>query len=558
MMIEASQIVKRYAAMESKRSPWDGIWDDLRRLIDPTARRIHQGAITSSAATEEVVDRYDVARLLDTTLAQAVQVTANGQLSHVTPVGEKWFSFDPPSSLAHSAGDFASWCGRATEVAQRAIAGSNFYDVIHRVFLDRTGYGVGCMYCGWSDKLGGLVFKSLPVGTYCPEEDEEGRVDTLFYRFNITPRQALQMFDVEGLDPRVVQMAADSKLQDDPLPFIHAVYPNGARTPGMEGNRDMAWVSVYVDEQHKRVVRVGGYDSFPFMVSRWTRWGDGPYGIGPAMIAAPVAKQANFLEAMADYACEKLTNPPVLIPAGFEHDIDSTPGGITYFDPSGRDSLPQEWQTSSAYQADMDRLQNKRDTIESICFVPLFRTISEQTKQMTAREVQERIGEQLSLFHPVFARLTVELLTPMLKRVLTLLIEHGVIPPPPVSVTRRAEGSSMAEFPDPQVLYSSRIALALKEQQTGGFYAMMELMVSLGQVAPDVLLIPNFSKAFREIARSRCIPEDWMHTDDEIAKLQEAQQEAKEAAAAPDAASKMARAVKDLGGPQQVQQFLGV
>ena len=274
------------------------------------------------------------------------------------------------------------------------------------------------------------------------------------------------------------------------------------------------------------------------------------------MFAMPTAKQANFLEAMADYACEKITNPPVLIPAGYKYEIDSTPGGHTFFDPSGKDSAPQEWQTTSGYQVDKDRLADKREVIENICFVPLFRTITEQSKQMTARDVQERVGEQLTMFHPIFARLTVEMLTPMLKRVLALLIEHRKIKPPASLAVKKEAGSSFASIPDPDIQYSSRVALALKEQQSAGFYSMMELLTQIASVSPGVLKIPNFEQAFRDIARIRCTPERWLHTPEEIEELEKQEQEAVAAAQAPEQLAKMSQAVKNVGGPEAAEQML--
>lgn len=547
----ALSIIKRYNIMESKRATWDSIWEDVRHLVDPSARNITTGGYSQ----EDTPDRYDIARLVDTTLCQSVQITANGQLSHVTPVGEQWFAFDTPAHVRDET--FAAWCSEATEIAQREIARSNFYDVVHEDYLTRTAYGIGCLFSTWSDKLGTLLFKEIPVGTYCVEEDDEGRVDTVFRRFYLTPRQAIMHFDKDMLPAQIIRDADHPAKQDNPVPFLHAVYPNLERDPAKDDNKNMPWRSVYVSEQHKKVVRESGFDSLPFHVSRWIRWGETPYGIGAGVLAMPAAKQANFLEVMADYVAEKATNPPILVPAGFKHDIDSTPGGITHFDPTGKDNMPQEWQTGSAYQIDKDRLADKRTVIEAICFVPLFRSITEQTKAMTAREVQERVSEQLTMFHPVFARLTVEMLTPMLKRVLSLLIEHEVIPPPPSSVMRRSEqNAALAEIPDPGVQYSSRIALALKEQQSTGFYSMLELIGQLGNVAPDVLNIPNFAKAFRDIARSRCIPEAWMRSEKEIEDRLAQQQQAAAAQQMPDAAQKYSQAVKNVGGADQAAELM--
>ena len=87
--------------------------------------------------------------------------------------------------------------------------------------------------------------------------------------------------------------------------------------------------------------------------------------------------------------------------------------------------MPREWLTGGSYQNLQDRLARKKEQIEQAFFVPLFELITQQTKQMTAFEVQQRVAEKGALFHPIFVRTVTEKLTPT--NLLTLDLSPGVV-----------------------------------------------------------------------------------------------------------------------------------
>lgn len=547
----AEDIIARMGRLEHKRNHIDGVYEQVRKVCFPMSRTVVAGTDTSS---DESIDRYEVTRLLDATAMKACQTLANGQLSHVTPVGETWFSYDPPHALLEDE-EAKAWFSQCTEIAQRAIAGSNFYSVIHETYLNRSAFGIGCLYTEWNERKQSLVFREEPVGSYCVEEDAEQIVDTVFRRFHLTARQAMQFFD--DLPERIRAQADDSSKQDERLEFIHAVYPRTGAGKGQKGALAMPWASVYVAVRDKAVVRESGYLDCPYAVSRWIKWGDTPYGIGPGVFALPTAKQANFLEAMTDFSCEKATFPSLLVPASFKYEIDSRPGGVTQYDPTGSDNIPREWQAANGYQFNKDRVMDKRAIIEDFFYVPLFQVVGEVTKQMTAREVSERVGEKLSMFHPIFARMTTELLTPMLRRIFFLMMENGRFSPPPPRVLQMGADGVATGVAVPEVQFSSRIALAIKSQQLNAFHSMLQILGGVAPVEQGVMDMVDIESSCRDISRTLGLPSHWLRSVEDVEKLRQARASAQQQAAAMQQMQGMAGAVRDVGGVDEAARMLG-
>lgn len=545
-MMTGEEIIKRCAQMENKRAQWESMWEQIRKIVNPMSAPI---STRGREGQSDAADKYDIVRLLDETAMQSNQTLSNGQLSNVTPVGEKWFAYEAPMNLTEDQ-EAKDWFARCTEIAQKEIAFSNFYSAAHEDYLNRGAYGIGALFTEWSERQQRLIFREEPVGTYCVEEDSEQMVDTLFRRYRLTARQAVIAFR-EGLPEEITKDAEDPKKCDKEREFIHAVLPRTMPGEGSEDKR-MPYASIYVDVKTKTIVKESGFDDFPYAVSRWIRWNDGPYGIGAGALALPTCRQSNFLEGLADYLTDKIASPPILVPSQFKNEVDSSAGGVTIYDGTEQ-GRPIEWQAGNptGYQIAMNRLELKKQAIKEIFYVPLFSAVSEESKQMTAREVMERVSEKLSLFHPIFARMTSEMLNPLLQRVFFILFKKQKFPPAPESVlTEDGSGLAMAD-----IQYSSRVALAIKAQQMSGFQSILDMTASVAKFDPKVLNIINFEQAIRDAAYILGMSTAWINKKEVIAEMNAKQEQAALEAQQTQETEQLAGAVNKAGGAQGIQEL---
>lgn len=553
----ALDIIGRNASLKNERSSWDTVWQSLADYIQPRKSQVTQ---TKTEGVDGFTDD-----LYDLTAVRSNMVLAAGQMNYVTPANERWCAYEAPAELkakteqSGGSDEASRWYQQCTDIAFRELGRSNFYLEVHELYLDRGGFGTANLFCE-EGKRSTLNFANHEVGTYSIAEDSEGIVDTLFREFELTCRQAVQMFGMENVGKSIREAYEDKKAQklDMKFTFIHAVYPRtDDRTPGRQDGANKPIASVYVSIVDKCVVRNAGFDEMPYFVSRFLKWGKSAYGYSPAIEALPTVKQVNFIEKQMDALAELAAFPRILIPDSLEGDVDLRSGGITVFDPNSANGVPKEWGTQGRYDIGQERVAAKQKAIEEAFHVPLFKMFAERDKQMTAREVIERVQEKLILFSPTFARMTTELLTPLLQRVFGILYRAGKFPEPPQSVfipTNDAVALAM-----PEVVYTSKIALAIKALENQSFMQFVEIVGPLLQVDPTVLDALDVDKALKGIGKNLSLPVDWLRSEDAIAQIRQQRAEAQQAQAQAEQAKLLAGAARDgsQADPAKLQQMAG-
>lgn len=511
----ATAVLQRHGEMTAARASWEGLWEDIARYVMP-----RKAGITAKSDSPN-----DEATLFDATAVRANMVLANGQLSWMTPMESRWFSVDVPSSM-ESEDEVKQWFKRCTEVMHGELARSNFYTEIHELYLDRGAFGPAAIIAE-SGRESALNFTKWDIGTFAISENDEGYVDTITREYEMTARQAALKFGEGALTD---SMRADLKNPKAGKKYtvIHTIYPRGPGEieMGKKDGPNKPYASVYVERGQKHVLLVSGFDEQPFFVTRYLKWKNSEvYGYSPGWSALPEARQLNFLEKQLDALAEVSAFPRILIPAGFDGDIDLRAAGVTYFDPNNGNALPREWATGGRYDIGKDRAEIRRAAINEAFHVDLFKMFAMLDKQMTAREVSERSAEKMIQFSPTFARMTTELFNPLLRRVFALLARAGKFPPPPQQLVM------IGAIPEPDISYNSRIALAIKQLENSSGFRTFEQQIPLWQMRPDMMDNYDLDEIARDMARNDGLPARWLMDEETVAqqRAQRAQQAAEAA-----------------------------
>lgn len=500
----ADAVCRRAAQLRSERAPYESRWQEIADYVCP-----RKADIAVKRAADDVRTQW----LSDVTAIHANDVLGAGQLAYVCPANEFWFKIQPRDPDASDA--LKAWYERATQILFSELACSNFYLEIHEHFLDRGSIGTACIYLQEGRK-NALNFLSVPPGTFSIDEDCDGMVDTVYREFEWTARQAAQRFGLEALHPQMREAAqsSDAAAAARKWPFIHAVEPRRGRDGRRLDAKAKPFASYWVDVEHRHLLDESGYDEMPYFVSRFLKTGTEKYGYSPAWAALPVIRQLNKIEDDLDVLGEKAAFPSILAPYDGAFEIDSRPGGITYYDAARPDAKPAEWQTQGRYDVGADRAEQKRRQIQSIFFNDLFNMMGQLDKTMTAREVAERSAEKLIQFSPTFARMIAELFTPLLTRAFAILARRGFFGEPPEGP--ETEGGRLAHF---DVQYVSKIAMAIKSLETRAFLQYVELLGIAAQADPAVFDNVDFDKASRALARNLSLPEQWLRPQYEVRRL---------------------------------------
>jgi len=529
------------AAMDTRRLPWDSLWQEQADICHPR-RSLSQHRAPHGITPE----RGQIASSFDGTAQRANRTLANGQAARITPMGARWFALRPPDDIADSQ-SAVSWYQYCGEILARALSASNFYNIAKEHYLDRGAFGTAATESLAGKGGKGLHFRSYPIGSYSVAEDDIAEIDTLTRLLRLTPKQILQMFGEETPEC-VMKKLADPNSALEPLEIRHTIRPRSMRDPRKIDKKNKAFESTYILVKEKILLREEGFDEFPLAVSRWETWGDSPYGWAPSLLALPEASQVNFIEQMKDTLLEVSAFPRVLYPSNLKGDVNFRALGLTCYDPANGQT-PQEWLTGGRYDIAKDGAADKRRAIEEAFYVPLFNAVSQLDRDVTATEVRAIVSESRELFHPIFANLIREFQGPLLKRCFNILLRQGAFPPPPPSVLgQSALGAFIAE---PAVEYTSTMALALEATQIANFADCINVLAPVAQFDPSVFDFLDTDRIGSEFFRYKGLQESFIRTPEAVEAVRQSRAEAMQAQQAAEAA----KAVGSLGGAEGIESL---
>ncbi len=502
-----SDLLGVHRALTVQRAAWDPWWDKLRDFVLP--RRLNKGE------RDLQPDVYATDRLSDTTAIEACQKLASGHMSYITPSHDVWFKWSAPDD---EGGDEAeAWYNQCSEIALRELSLSNFYTEVHECFLDRVALGTGSLFTG-STSDGRLRFTNIPCGQFACAENADGRIDTYVREFTYTAHQARTMFGEKALGPRAREILERGNAYDSVLRFLHIVRPRTRRNRRREQAAHMPFESVYISLDDRLIVEEGGYMEFPYLVTRFLKWGDGPYGLAPGRMCFPAIMQAQFLNRILDTLGELAAFPRILELANQVGEIDLRAGGRTVITPeAAAQHLPREWGTQGRYDVGLDRLTQKQEAIKRAFYLPMLELWSGNHAAMTATEVMARENERVLMFSPSFT-LFVSDLYPTMERIFSLLFRMGRFPSPPKAVLRRTpHGELMVR--EPRVVYQSRIALVLRRLQNDGMDRALQRLSMMLQTVPELADHVDWDQCFRLSARVDGAPESMLRPVKEVERL---------------------------------------
>lgn len=537
----SDNISRQVSALDGERTPWEGLWQELAEVVHPRRATIQK----QQPATP---DRSSLASTFDGTAMRANGTLAAGQSARITPMGARWFVLRPPADQQEN-GIALDYYHRASEVLSSKLLTSNFYNRAHECYLDRGAFGISALETTSGKDGKGLHFRTIPVGSYSIAQNNLDEVDTIASSCFYTPAQMAQEFGMDALPEEV------RKLYDDPSNRFTAkqevsrlIIPRIDRDPRKTDATNKAIASYHLHKASETVIRESGFDEIPVAVSRWSTWGDSPYGWAPAYHALPEASQLNFLEQMLDTLAEVAAFPRVLYPDGMKEEIDFAALGLTSFDPSNPNAVPREWLTGGRYDIGKDRSNDKRQAIKEAFFVELFNAISHLDPSATATHISAIVSESRELFHPIYSNMVREFLTPVLRRAFALLVRSGEIPPPPAEIL--SEDDLGLFLADPEVEYVSAMALALEQSHLTSIQDILTVTAPLAQLDPTFLDSINPSTLIPHFFHAKGLPSILLRSEKQLAELgaaRAAQAEQQQAMAASEA-------VRNLGGAQQTLQ----
>jgi len=534
---------KRWAALKTERASWDSHAQELAQFLLPRASRF------TTSETNKGGPKHN--KIYDNTSLRAVRILAAGMMSGLTSPARPWFR------LKHADDDLMEyepvkvWCSQVTRLILNVFGKSNIYRTLHQGYTELGVFGThASLVLPDFDTV--IHSTSLTWGEYAIATDAKGRVDTLYREFKMTAGAMAKEFGYEKCSPSV-RRAWDRGSIDEWFDVVHAIEPNRDRDERMLDNRNMPFKSCYFEpgtQQKGEYLRESGFKRFRGLAPRWQVTGQDIYGESPGMEALGDVKQLQHEQFRKAQGIDYMTKPPIGLPTGMKGmEIDTLPGGVSFFDQAGGGVQGQRQLFDVNLQLDhlLADIMDVRGRINSSFHADLFMMIASMDSsgdKMTATEVAERHEEKLLMLGPILERQHNENIEPLIDMTFEQLWDAGALPPPPPELEDQPLETELLGI----------LAQAQRAVQTGGIDRFFGGVMTAAQVDPAVADKVDGDAAVEIYGDALGIDPRILRDDKAVAQIRQqraaAQAEAAQQAKAKDAADTAASlgAVPTQGG----------
>lgn len=528
--MDADSILSHEEQLASRRSNFDTWWDEIARRVLPSEASF----TTISAEGEKRTER-----LFDGTPVTALERFAAVMEDLLTPRTQLWHQLAPEDESLAEDQEVKAYLEQVNKIlfSMRYSPRANFASQKHQGYLSVGAFGNSCMLI--DDDVGrGVRYRQIHMREIRWAEDHQGRIDTIYRRFCLEARQAVQKFGKKC--PEKIRDAAEKEPFKE-FQFVHAVIPNPDRKPGRQDYRGMPWASYYVFVDDKSMVDIGGYTSWPYAIGRYQLATNEVYARSPAMACWPAICTLNEEKKTVLRAGQKEVDPPVLLQEdGALEAFNMRAGALNYgMVTSDGSPLAIPFRTGANVPLGVELMQLEKQHIDDSFLVTVFQILMDHP-QMTATQVLEITQQKGVLLAPIMGRQHSEDLGPMIERELDIAAKAGLLPPMPDALIERG-----GEY---KIEYRSPLARAMRAQDGVAIARTLEALPAAIAVDQSAALVVDVPSAVRELAEINGVPAKLLRGADQIAEIarqQQMAQAAQQAAAmVPDMSDAMLNAAK--------------
>ena len=498
----AKKLLSRFDRLKTQRQNWESHWQEVADYMQPRKADVTKTRSKGDKRTELIFDSSPL---------QSVELLAASLHGMMTNPSTPWFSLKFKNGGMETEDEAKEWLESATEIMYSAFNKSNFQQEIFELYHDLITFGTAAMFIEEDDE-DDLKFSTRHINEMYISENDKGRIDTVFRKFRISARAAIQKFKTVSTNIAVIA----KKDPYEEVEILHAVYPRSDFNPVKQDKENMPFESVYLDADSGDELSVSGFKEFPFVVPRYLKASHEIYGRSPAMTALPDVKMLNEMSKVIIKSAQKQVDPPLLVPDdGFMLPVRTVPGGLNFYRAGTRDRIePLNIGANNTLGLNME--EQRRNSIRNAFYVNQLQM--QDGPQMTATEVIQRNEEKMRLLGPVLGRLQSELLKPLIDRSFAILMRKNLFPNPPEFLSGQ----------DIEIEYVSPLAKAQKSTELSSIMRAVEILGSLSNVAPVFDHI-NMDKLVRHLTSIVGVPQKILKPQAELnAERQEAAAQAEQ------------------------------
>lgn len=535
MSDDVNTILKHQAQLASERVNFDSWWQQVAYRVMPAEAQFTVQSEQGTHRTER--------------LFSGKAVTCNERFAAVmedllTPRTQMWHMLAPESEGLAESQSVKAFFEEVNKVlfTMRYRPRANFASQKHQGYLSTGAFGNSCMFI--DEEVGaGPRYKQIHMSEVHWAEDQYGALDTLYRRFKMRARNALQRFG-DQLPEKIRKDAEKNPFQQHE--FIHCVRPNAERIASRRDYRGMPWASYYVAVEAKQMLDVGGYTSWPYAIGRYMLATNEVYARSPAMACWPAILTLNEEKKTVLRAGQKEVDPPILLTEdGALEPFNLRPGALNH-GTVAQDGTPLAvpFKTGANVPLGLELMELESTEIDDSFLVTVFQVLVDNP-QMTATQVLEIAQQKGILLAPVMGRQHSEDLGPLIARELDIAAKAGLLPDMPDELIEAGGGY--------KVEYRSPLARAMRAQDGVAIMRTFEAAPAAMQIDQSVSLVVDVQGAFRELAEINGVPAKYIRDKQTVAQIQQQRDAAEQAAKAIAVAPEISQATLNAAKAEQLR-----
>lgn len=505
-MKEAAEIRARMEELRGFRTNWETRWQSIsdHQLARQDFTTIHRNQAPRDS------------KIYDGTAMEAWNMLTNAMQSILANVETNWIYLDAYGmDEAELSDDEVYWLelARILLLDNFRLDAGRFPVQFNEALGDLTGFGTGAIHSIYNPALRAMQFSSRPLGEIFVDQDEQGIIDVVYREFEYTARQAMMAW------PNMPSSVSDrlKRLQDgEKLKWVQTFEPHDEVS-----GRYQSQVTLCDGDSRdgEGIVYEEELDDLPLHVGRWRTDPGQRYGTGPGVNADAFARTLNSVVKDWITQSQMSVRPPLLVAddgiIGIPSTLPGTTTKISAYTPGNQDPVrPMDVGGNfRVADAEITRLQ----TAVRKAYLHDILQITDD-KELTAFHVQELTNRSQQWVAPVFQRVKVEMIQPMVDRSLRKLVKMGAIPKPPESL--REKGF--------RVVYVSPAQRATEIQDVELTMKSIERIMAIGQAVPDALDHIDFDYIVRSGHRGFAADPKALRSARGVAQIRQARAEAEQ------------------------------
>lgn len=498
MTDEVQKYVSKLGHLKSLRDTTDSYWQQVADLFLPKRDFLTD----RTPGTNRMIRVYDSTGIFCTTQL------ASGLHGMLTPPAAKWFSLKIEDEDTPTFG--ADWLGSVSERMFSVFTSpaSGFASQSYEMYLDIVAFGTGVMFVYFNGDR--LIFRARPLRDCWVCENDDGKIDTLYFTAKMTPADMIAQFGEDNVHENVKK--AYSKDQKVTFDVLHAVQPRKINFGRGSIKTKKPFESVYIDTTNKKIMKEDGFDDFPYLVPRFSKRSGETYGYGPGMETLSEVRMLNEMQEVMLRAASKAADPPVLAPIdGVVMPMRLDPGGINFYNPD----IAKPELMINGFRPDYfeNFVKEKQQAVMRQFYIDWMNMPEKSGNPITATEVIQRSQERLRLLSPMLSRMEAEFLGPLIERTFSIMLEKQLIEPAPPELSDR----------EIRIEYTSPIAQAQRSAQSNALLQALGMAVNLSQVDQTVIANINANNILRDSwINTYNIPVGYLNSEEATKSAQDA------------------------------------